>query len=878
MMKMDSTRAQQKKVQHLAVLTFFCCALLVRPAHSASNTVTGTVYGDAATIATATTLSSIEDGASDLLIAHDGTTSLSLNHIIEGSITITNGFSAFTLQATNSTLNSTGSPALILDGGGALNLIGGNFSVSSAPPGDGPPLPPSSGNNIGLLITDTAQTTLTGTTITGGSESGIGGSAVDIENGNLIVTGDSVLTGGEGSSAILATGSDVFITNGTFTGGSGAYALTLASGSSASLFGGTFSSDTGIPTFLLQDSDLSLNGGDVTHGGLLSFASSGKTNAISVHSGLFDTLLFQSETHGYQTFTAGSNFTGNTDLFQVGGTLSVSNISDEAFQIISVSGDASIDFSNHLTLPSDGLIWLQSDLDRANFSDLTISSNATLFAGTSQVSVDFFTAESFSSNVLSITSTTNGFLDTQTAYFKSNAVMTVNLNGAGTSTLETNDFALVSANADQVFAGASTNTAATAETFKENVDVETLSSDRTRFLDLFFETLNGKTFIKFQFTAQSLSDYWGLTNGTSSVVTEEFADELDVLASSEMLSTIDSFGSASASLAAIEETYFTTFNTFQTALQGLQAALGQSVSRGAEFREQLKLIPPGAKGPQRENEVRAWAKYYGQFYNHLAEELNREYDTTLHGGVIGMDKSMNNLLLGISGGAGNYRTTDSIDSEETLNAFHGSLYGTYGTERAYFDAGLAYGFNKVETKTEGAFPLAGEFDAQIISAYFGGGYDLIDTKGGTVFTPEASIQYSLYEQDAYSETSDIAVPRNIDAFDADSLRSSIGLNLSTLDSTTFKTFGFKLDGRFHWLHEFNPEPGDMSFSLEGGTGTYQLAAPLLDEETFRAGFGLTFFNTLRQKPQNVLLRFEFDELFGDGFNSHNLSAKVIYAF
>ena len=99
-----------------------------------------------------------------------------------------------------------------------------------------------------------------------------------------------------------------------------------------------------------------------------------------------------------------------------------------------------------------------------------------------------------------------------------------------------------------------------------------------------------------------------------------------------------------------------------------------------------------------------------------------------------------------------------------------------------------------------------------------------------------------------------------------------------LNTTALETFGFKIDGRFHWLHEFNPEPGNIGFSLEGGGNDYQLAAPPLDEETFRAGFGFSFFNTLRQKPKNVLLRLDFDELFGSDFNSHNLSAKVIYAF
>jgi len=246
--------------------------------------------------------------------------------------------------------------------------------------------------------------------------------------------------------------------------------------------------------------------------------------------------------------------------------------------------------------------------------------------------------------------------------------------------------------------------------------------------------------------------------------------------------------------------------------------------------------------------------------------------------VIGVDKSLGGLLVGISGGYGRYSTTTGIDGEEDITAYHGSLYGTLGIGKAYIDAGVAYGFNEVENQTTSPFVLNGEFDAQILSAYLGGGMDLVDSKEGMVFTPEASIQYSMYEQDAYSETSDTAVPRNIDAFDADSLRGSIGLNVSVQETMKFDSFSLKYDVRAHWIREFNPEPGNMNFTLAGGTNPYELAVPMLDEDLYRIGIGCSFFNTKRNQPKNVLFRIDFDELFGDGFNSHNFSAKVIYAF
>jgi outer membrane autotransporter protein len=346
-----------------------------------------------------------------------------------------------------------------------------------------------------------------------------------------------------------------------------------------------------------------------------------------------------------------------------------------------------------------------------------------------------------------------------------------------------------------------------------------------------------------------------------------------------MLAIIDSYPTPESSQKAIEEAYFLMPNTFQTALMGLDAAIGLSTSRCTEFRDQLKLRPTGPRGPLVvNNQLRGWAKYYGQFYSHDADEQNPEYDTTLHGGMFGYDKSVGAFLFGMSGGAASYSTDTDLDAKEDTTAYHGTLYGTYGTDRLFFNGGLAYGYNQVETHTRGNFLLDGDFDAQLISGYLAAGYDFLIQKPNLVLTPEIAVRYASYEQDAYTETSSISVPRQIDGFDADSLQSRLGLNFSMLNASVFKTFSVKLEGRFHWMHEFNPDPGAMTFQLDGGTHDYQLLPPMLDEDLFRAGVGVSFFNTLRTMPKNLLFRIDFDELFGDGFNSHQLSAKVIYAF
>jgi hypothetical protein len=664
----------------------------------------------------------------------------------------------------------------------------------------------------------------------------------------------------------------------------------FASGNSTvTIHSGSFTGGVGTTAFWLQDSDATVYDGNfvgniggtnvVVGNGLYSEVTGATTNHVNLHGGTFSSLGFYGADGSVHNLLAGTNLVVENGIFQNGGTVIVDNQNDSALtNIIVFSGTMSFP-SNTFTLMQGGNFILDGEDSAATFNRLNIASNATLDIGVASITAHAFHAGSLSTNRLSITDSTNGLISTQTAWFNTNSVLVVNAATAGMSSVETNDFALISANTNQLFAGTTTNSAATAEDLKDNLTVETETSDRTRFVDLYFDTIDGKTVVKFQFTAQSLSDYWDLTNGTSTVVTEEFANELDQLASSEMLAIIDGFSDPAESLAATEETYFTTMNTFQTVLNGIQAAVGQSVSRGAEYREQTNLRPSGARGPKSNNALSGWAKYYGQRYSHDADGLNRAYETDMDGGVLGIDRSFGGLLLGLGGGYGRYATTSGTDGEENITAYHGALYGTLGLDTAYIDAGVAYGFNQVENRTHSPFVLNGEFDAQILSAYLGGGMDLVDSTEGMVFTPEASIQYSMYEQEAYSETSDSGtLPRTIDAFDADSLRGSVGLNVSVQETMNMQSFSFKYDVRFHWIREFNPDPGNMTFSLEGGNNDYQLAYPMLDEDLYRAGIGVAFFNTLRNQPKNVLFRIDFDELFGDGFNSHNLSAKVIYAF
>ena len=765
-------------------------------------------------LSTAAWISTVVDGDGDLIIGSTNTTDLLISNNVQGYIIISNQVDGFTLNASSGTV--TGSHFAVLSIFNATNMTvnGGSFS------------------GIAGSLTSNSPLDLP---ISSGTADAVGGI---IFNASNVTLSGSTFSGSEGNDALQVYGSDgITISNGTYLGGAadsetGGQALFL-NFSTVTISGNpTFTGGDGAAAVLVRNSSLQVDGGTFTGGSydssdyysLVSISSDGVTNALTLNGGTFDSINLAGG--GIQQMIAGENLQIDGFIVLDGSTLNVlANDSSSAFQN-TLLRSGQINFSDTFTLADGGYIGYivttnSSPLLTAN--QALLETNSTIFVDTSTAG---FTA---GTNTVRLISTTSGIFIIDSAG---------NTNLAGSANIQTNITLL-------------TNTGDRSSITGIVVDDD---------LTLLFSTLQ-------------LSDYLEATGDFSS-----FLDELEPLLPSDVLTAIDLKNDSATTARQIQQTYFTTFNQYQTALQGMRAAVGQSISRGSEFRDQMRLMPPGPKGPDQNNRLRGWAKYYGQYLSRDEEGITPGYNTTLHGGVIGIDTSLGNLLIGLSGGSSHSRITQDNAAQADTDAYQGNLYSTYGFERWFIDAGVAYGTGSTDTRTSDPFRLDGRFDSEMMSTYLGIGYDLTDKRGATIFTPEASVQYATYKQDAYTERSTTAVPRNIGEFDADSLLSTIGLNVSMLHQEAMETFAYKLDLRMHWMHEFNADPSAQNFTLQNGGTNYSINGAGLDEDYYRIGIGSAFFNTQYFKQKNVMLRIDFDELFGDGFNSHNLSAKVIYAF
>lgn len=834
-----TTRIQMKCRAALAV--FLIAG--IGTTHAQTNWVSGTAYGTN-DLANATSISSVDDGSGSLVIGFPNTTNLSLNHDIQGFIVVTNQAGGFTVASTtNAVITSSEGAALTAINATNMTITGGRF-IGTTGPGSGifPPLDGIDGVDAvgGLLRNSTATLS------------------------------DSTFTGSDGQPGLVLDASAATISNGVFIGGGGSIGgpgLLAVSNSTVTIHDGSVTGRVGNTAFYLQNSDAIVHGGSFTGNaggvsgavygdGLFSEMTAASTNQVELHGGTFSSLAFWGVDGSVQLFLAGTNLVVQNGIVQSNGTVIVDNQSDLALQDITILNGLML-MQNDFTLSSNGVINLVSaDAQLAFSGDFMLGTATALSNGLGRVDVSGDVTMDVGSDLyVIIDADTNGVLTANTVTFESNATVHIDATQAGFSSgTNTVEFIVTAAGVSG--------------TNHLNVDADTIG----RIIYSGLELIGGNN-LAASFTAQALKDYWNATGQLALL-----ADELEAIGSDEMLTAIDAFDDPEQSSAAVEQTYFTTFNNFQAALQGMRAAVGQSQSRGSEFREQIKLMPAGARGPVRNNSLRGWAKYYGHYYTHDRDQLNPEYDMTLHGGTVGLDTSFGDLLVGVSGGSSRYRITHDPKARSDTVAYHGNIYATHGFERGYLDAGIFYGQNQIDTRTADPFRLDGSFDADMTGGYLGGGYDLIDVGGATIFTPEASVQYAMYEQDAYTESGTAAIPRVIEGFDADSLLSSLGMNISMLSAKKQDTYGYKADLRLHWMHEFNPDPSDIGFVLQGGGNTYSLAYPALDEDLFRIGIGAAFFNTLPHQPKNVMLRIDFDELFGDGFNSHNLSAKVVYAF
>ena len=235
--------------------------------------------------------------------------------------------------------------------------------------------------------------------------------------------------------------------------------------------------------------------------------------------------------------------------------------------------------------------------------------------------------------------------------------------------------------------------------------------------------------------------------------------------------------------------------------------------------------------------------------------------------VPGFDKAFGSVLLGAAGGYGRSDLTqDNDDSSDATTGF-GVLYSSFGSVDWFGDLNLSYGRSRIETHSGTALGGTGNFDADHVAIYIGGGKEIKSTDGdGVILTPEAALLTGYYGQESYYDGL-----MQVDAYDRWSVQSRLGAAFAVHKQVGSAVL--KPEFRTYWLHEFNADPDQIGYTLIGGTGRYSFGVQASVEDVIEIGLGLSI--TLNDRLELV---FDVDSQYSELYQTLHAGGRIAYEF
>jgi len=309
--------------------------------------------------------------------------------------------------------------------------------------------------------------------------------------------------------------------------------------------------------------------------------------------------------------------------------------------------------------------------------------------------------------------------------------------------------------------------------------------------------------------------------------------------------------------------------------KGLSDALRQVRSRGVM--PTPMLLPVGAMGPHMYGtQVQAWMKGYGSWGQRDATESFSDYDQSVYGALLGIDKSYGEVMAGAAGGMAISDVSQGDGDSSKATTGYGILYASVGTVSWFGDANLGYGRSSIEDRSGTMFDTSADYDADLFGFYLGGGKQMVFSDDRLFVTPSAAMSGAYYLQGDYTENSSTAVPRQVDDYEHLSYRSELGLK--TMYTYELKRTALMPEIHVNWLHEFNTDEQRIGYSLVGDPGrhSFGLMAPV--EDIYEVGALLSWWKDLGGNGKYHEWALGVDSRFGDGYTETTASLRLLGRF
>jgi outer membrane autotransporter protein len=216
--------------------------------------------------------------------------------------------------------------------------------------------------------------------------------------------------------------------------------------------------------------------------------------------------------------------------------------------------------------------------------------------------------------------------------------------------------------------------------------------------------------------------------------------------------------------------------------------------------------------------------------------------------TIGADTPVGNLILGASGGYSQANVEyDTVVSESDIQTLGLNLYGSYKTKNYFIDTILFYSNHSSDTERKievGTLKetAKSDYDANEYGVYLNFGYPFAFNNGWTI-TPNASLEYSKYEQDAFTEKSASNAGLIVSGTDTDSIASGLGFSVEkVIECPVWKIIPSL---SVLWRHEFADTADTIEANFvgyENDLETFKIEGYDQGADTFATQVGLTVYN------------------------------------
>jgi fibronectin-binding autotransporter adhesin len=231
-----------------------------------------------------------------------------------------------------------------------------------------------------------------------------------------------------------------------------------------------------------------------------------------------------------------------------------------------------------------------------------------------------------------------------------------------------------------------------------------------------------------------------------------------------------------------------------------------------------------------------WMAALGSF-DHASGGVSGAHSAQINAGGLAGGVDLSPAPHWAIGGAFGYVHSDlgvGPEGSGTLATYQGALYGGYSGARLYVDAAAGYAQSSGALQRQLAPAAVLNANGQVrANQYFASGEAGLDLGrwNGALLTPFAALDAVSYDQAALSETGAAGLGLAIDGRRTDSVRSDVGLQLSTAQHGAGSPF--EASFRIGWGHEFadpaRPVAGafigapDVPFTVEGAPGDRDFA-------------------------------------------------------